>query len=53
MRQQQLISLVDQRTAELQGEIVVRKQTEEELKQARDQAFRLEMNSTFMPAMTP
>jgi diguanylate cyclase (GGDEF)-like protein len=40
VRQQELISLVDQRTEELQCEILVRKQTEDELMQARDEAIR-------------
>jgi diguanylate cyclase (GGDEF)-like protein len=39
VRQQQLVSLVDQRTRELQAEILVRKQTEEDLRQARDEAY--------------
>jgi diguanylate cyclase (GGDEF)-like protein len=39
-RQQQLSLLVDQRTAELQSEILVRRRTEEDLEEARDEAIR-------------
>lgn len=40
VRQQELSLLVDQRTAELQSEILIRKRTEEELEEARDEAIR-------------
>ena len=39
VRQRELIVLVDERTTELQREILVRKQAEEDLKQARDAAI--------------
>lgn len=40
VRQQELSLLVAQRTAELQSEILIRKRTEEELEEARDEAIR-------------
>jgi diguanylate cyclase (GGDEF)-like protein len=40
VRQQELRFLVDQRTEELQSEIIIRKRTEEELEEARDEAIR-------------
>ncbi|MGA3093479.1 MAG: two-component regulator propeller domain-containing protein [Terriglobales bacterium] len=40
LRQQELTILVEQRTAELRGEILVRQRTEDELKRARDEAIR-------------
>lgn len=40
IRQQELSFLVAQRTAELQSEILIRKQTEEDLEEARDEAIR-------------
>jgi diguanylate cyclase (GGDEF)-like protein len=40
VRQQELSFLVDRRTAELQTEILIRKRTEEELAEARDEAIR-------------
>ncbi len=40
VRQQELSFLVTQRTSELQSEILIRKQTEEDLAKARDEAIR-------------
>jgi len=40
VRQQELSLLIDQRTAELQNEILMRKRTEEYLEEARDEAIR-------------